>query len=334
MGGTGLTLLRWLYGYWLPPLSTLLRSRLALAYVLSSLLTGAAVTYYYDDRSNAKLNTIIRSALQLLGLYCVYHSAWTLPELAAAAVAGLVAVRLLLPLLGGRLLPARFRRRQQQQRRNNGGRRVTFNEFVEVEDYYPASAPARSTAPRFSDGTPLHLRASPPAPWTTGHAAVEARPPSSASGSKSPAGGSRGAAAAAQATPPPRINLSAELDKVSPLVKSGIILNTATGRTIKIGGAVYNKLVEQGYSPDAARGVLTPPPPATAARDGGLGSPRGQRATPAAGGSRLAPKSPRSHAISPAGSSGGATTGGGSVGSTPAAALRRRRSTSSADEFL
>ncbi len=46
----------------------------------------------------------------------------------------------------------------------------------------------------------------------------------------------------------------------SPLVQRGLILNERTGKTIKIGAATYNRLVLQGYAPDRAAGVLTPPP--------------------------------------------------------------------------
>jgi hypothetical protein len=37
-------------------------------YVLTSSLVGLAVTYYYDDPSNTKLNTILNRGLQLGGL--------------------------------------------------------------------------------------------------------------------------------------------------------------------------------------------------------------------------------------------------------------------------
>lgn len=46
---------------------------------------------------------------------------------------------------------------------------------------------------------------------------------------------------------------------VSPLVKSGLILNVETGRPIKIAGDLYNKLTESGYTPDLRAGLLSPP---------------------------------------------------------------------------
>ena len=47
----------------------------------------------------------------------------------------------------------------------------------------------------------------------------------------------------------------------SPLVQRGLILNERTGKTIKIGAATYNRLVLEGYTPNRAAGVLTPPGP-------------------------------------------------------------------------
>ena len=42
-------------------------------------------------------------------------------------------------------------------------------------------------------------------------------------------------------------------------MQRGLIFNERTGKTIKIGAATYNKLVLEGYTPDRAAGVLTPP---------------------------------------------------------------------------
>ena len=39
----------------------------------------------------------------------------------------------------------------------------------------------------------------------------------------------------------------------------GYILNEATGRTIKLNSATYNKLVANGHMVDKQNGVLTPP---------------------------------------------------------------------------
>jgi membrane protein YqaA with SNARE-associated domain len=57
-GSTALGIIRWLYGHWMPSLSTIVRSPWFVAYVAISALIGAAVTYYFDDQRNEKLNNI------------------------------------------------------------------------------------------------------------------------------------------------------------------------------------------------------------------------------------------------------------------------------------
>ena len=51
-------------------------------------------------------------------------------------------------------------------------------------------------------------------------------------------------------------------------MQRGLILNERTGKTIKIGAATYNRLVLEGYTPNRAAGVLTPP---GAPRSGNVG---------------------------------------------------------------
>lgn len=55
-----------------------------LAYLAASMLVGLALTYYYDNPDNAKLNTILQRGLQIVGLALV---AWgpALPECGALA---------------------------------------------------------------------------------------------------------------------------------------------------------------------------------------------------------------------------------------------------------
>ncbi len=48
--------------------------QLAWAYVFLSGLSGAALTYYYDDEGNMKLLNILKYGLMLLGLGLVYCS--------------------------------------------------------------------------------------------------------------------------------------------------------------------------------------------------------------------------------------------------------------------
>ena len=57
----------------------------------------------------------------------------------------------------------------------------------------------------------------------------------------------------------------------SPLVDRGLLLNEATGKTIKIGAATYNRLVLEGYTVDEGRGTLSPPARARKREGGGGG---------------------------------------------------------------
>lgn len=88
-GSTALGLLRWLYGHWLPSLSTVLRSPYFMAYVTISAVVGACTTYMFDNTENAKLNNLLRSALHGIGLVLVARST-TSWEASGAGVAGLV----------------------------------------------------------------------------------------------------------------------------------------------------------------------------------------------------------------------------------------------------
>jgi len=46
------------------------------------------------------------------------------------------------------------------------------------------------------------------------------------------------------------------------IVRGGSIFNTSTGKSIKIGGAAYNKLIVAGYVADRVAGTISPPPAA------------------------------------------------------------------------
>lgn len=45
----------------------------------------------------------------------------------------------------------------------------------------------------------------------------------------------------------------------SPLLAAGLVLNSATGRMIKIGGGTYQSLLEKGFSMDREAGAMIPP---------------------------------------------------------------------------
>lgn len=59
-GSSGMALLRWLTGQWLPSWHQLIRNRFFAIYLVLSAAIGATATYIYDDRNNYKVNVVIK----------------------------------------------------------------------------------------------------------------------------------------------------------------------------------------------------------------------------------------------------------------------------------
>lgn len=96
--GSGvMTFGRWMFGTWIPSTAQLMHSKLVWGYLALSALAGLGVTYYFDNPANAKLNTILRVAMQLMGLAAVALST-TLPE-ASMTLAALLVASQALPLV-------------------------------------------------------------------------------------------------------------------------------------------------------------------------------------------------------------------------------------------
>ncbi len=86
-GTTGLTAVRWLTGHWIPSWQQLVNNPYFAAYVLLTVSLGAAITFLYDDRSNPKINTVIK----VRGMGCLDIAlTWTASE-GAHVVATVVA---------------------------------------------------------------------------------------------------------------------------------------------------------------------------------------------------------------------------------------------------
>lgn len=81
---------RYVFGVWIPSLGQLARNPLFLGYFIISWLVGLALTYYYNDTSDYKMNTLLKVALQLLGLGLVTVSAPSYHGLSLAVVSLLV----------------------------------------------------------------------------------------------------------------------------------------------------------------------------------------------------------------------------------------------------
>jgi hypothetical protein len=106
-GSSFLATMRWLFGVWLPSANQVLHHPLTLSYLGLSGLTGLALTYYYNNTENHKINTMLRVALQLVGLGAVYFSG-TMPEASAALCAGLLGAKALFHLRQYRSLRSAF----------------------------------------------------------------------------------------------------------------------------------------------------------------------------------------------------------------------------------
>ncbi|KAI7842677.1 hypothetical protein COHA_003608 [Chlorella ohadii] len=106
-GSSFLATMRWLFGVWLPSAHQVLHHPLTLSYLGLSGLTGLALTYYYNNTENRKINTMLRVALQLVGLGAVYLSGTT-PEASTALCAGLLGAKVLYHLRRYRSLRSAF----------------------------------------------------------------------------------------------------------------------------------------------------------------------------------------------------------------------------------
>lgn len=89
---------RWVYGTWLPSLSTIVNSPPFYIYLAVTCALGMAVTYWVDDLSNVKLNNTVRVTLQGIGLLLVYNST-TMTEANIVLVGVLVGQSILRPVL-------------------------------------------------------------------------------------------------------------------------------------------------------------------------------------------------------------------------------------------
>ncbi|GFR41043.1 hypothetical protein Agub_g1476 [Astrephomene gubernaculifera] len=252
MGSSSWAVVRWLTGHWLPSTYALLHNRWLLGYLAMSSLFGAAVTYLYGGVENAKLNTLMRVGLQLLGLLLMYMGMWTLPPVFATLLGVLMvmqAMRVAEPFM------ARFR--------TSLPGRLMFGApapapFAQHEPVGTPQGPGSSAVPRVGQLQPVPYNGT---RLDTGSAAAPPHTPITPMQPTyvpvGPAGAVRELAAA-----------------VSSMVRTGNIINPLSGHSIKIGGDLFNQLIEQGYTPDMAAGRLQPPP----STPGAGGSPEGTAA--------------------------------------------------------
>lgn len=73
-GSTVFGIIRYTFGVWFPSIYQLIQHPIVLTYWILSALMGLGLTYYYDNLSDIKLNTILRIALRLCGLVMILCS--------------------------------------------------------------------------------------------------------------------------------------------------------------------------------------------------------------------------------------------------------------------
>lgn len=269
-GSSAASLIRLLFGHWVPTAAELASRKVFGAYLVSSLSAGAALAYWYDDPDATKAHAILAAFLRLVGLGLVVGGvSWPPAGLAlAASLALAAAARRSSPALAAAANAARAARRRWLPARK-GARALrapppapTPPLAAAAATRLPSDAGNRSPTPHWASATGELRRRSSGGGGGSGWLARRASsggggdrsPPRHTPISATPAATltrrrEAAAAAAAATTVPP-----------SPLVARGLVLNEATGKTIKIGAATYNRLVLAGYTLDEGRGTLTPPP--------------------------------------------------------------------------
>lgn len=136
----------------------------------------------------------------------------------------------------------------------SGGKKREEEERMRAELGLPPRSPPDSHQPRIEDIVPFHLKTPPPDPWAIKLKPGPAHPIAFEDKMKealllkdrgSPA---RGGKKKVTPSAPPAENVAA-----------GYIYNPGTGRTIKIGGDTFLKLVEAGWRADLASGRMISP---------------------------------------------------------------------------
>ena len=202
-----------------------LYSSLLAAYLVASGLVGAAITYYFNDESNEKLNTLLKVSLRMFGVLIMYMSI-TSPE------AGVLLICMWMVYHGG-VLPRVWK--------HLVGKGLTlcipqdaagvYMEDDNVESpLHPSGIAART--PEALGGTPPDRSETPSTPTVFRVSTV---------------------------TLPPTPEDFNDKQNLHELVQRGKILNVETDRAIAIGKGTYNTLFMKGYEVDFEKGTITPP---------------------------------------------------------------------------
>ncbi|KAK9855139.1 hypothetical protein WJX84_006268 [Apatococcus fuscideae] len=276
-----------LFGRWIPSYHQLIYSPWVLGYLVVTGLLGLALTYYYDDAGNHKLQTILRVALQLVGLGLVAIST-TLPEASAGLCCLLILLRLtpaLLPFWHQASEAVEEQEIQQQRAQQLQAEESGPEARARLRKSYPAGRQGHEQEnedderghgarhrsywfgqPRDSPREEARPAAS-QSPALRRHTDVGPRGTSDVTSSHLDTSGAPSGGWGMSGHSPPHAGNASRADlqqPVSPLVQKGYVINSRTGKVINMERSTYSKLVAQGYQLDRAQGTLTPPSKADA----------------------------------------------------------------------
>eukprot|EP00798_Chlamydomonas_sp_ICE-L_P007982 gene7982-1199_t len=279
LGTSGMAALRWATGQWLPSIEQLIHNQYVAGYVLASAAIGAAIT------------------LRLLSLVLVYHGTWTFFPLSAAIISLLLAssfspelaetvTQAVSPFVTPFVTPfatplatplmAKTKSALPIVRRSppRSAPEFSFTQLrqqllgVAASHTYEVGTPGSLTN-ESPTGSPFHLKVpapEPPAkPWPFDAApdvkSFEEKMEEHKGKLKQRSTDAANAGALVRASDGVHSGADDPMDVSHPPSPgaSDRIKNVASGRMIKIGGPLYNKLVREGHISDMGRGILSPP---------------------------------------------------------------------------
>lgn len=277
-GTTMASITKYLVGHWLPSLHDILYNKVLAGYVALSALVGLAVTYYYDDPDNRKLNVILQRGLQLGGAALVFSSP-SLPEAGAVAVALMAAAYAVrgsahwLRIFGGKERLVKGADGAHGKLASEGLANLNmFPSIIERNGRRRYGEPSHSDLAESSwtdlstggsDSVRSGTRSQSQPRYSHCSGLVSGSDTSEESlvlSSREPSAVSRSMSHMSSGLPRRHSQqLSAPSAPISPLVQRGLIFNEASGRTIQVGKPTYKRLVSSGYQVDEEHGTLTPP---------------------------------------------------------------------------
>lgn len=233
-GSSVMATARWILGTWVPSLRLVLTNPITLGYMVISGLAGLALTYYFNDTSSHKFNTILKVALQLLGLGLIALSVPS-TETGIGAIVALLSMKAYNFLARHPTISSAF-----------ASAKSNIGELVTSKSPLPGFGPKQLGRVKVG-----HIRGNDVA--LVGADRSESPPtPSMPTGWRVFQGKGRSLRFEDEAK-------RNEESAVSPLVERGMVLNEDTGRLIHIGKSTYKSLVEAGYVVDLQKGTVAPP---------------------------------------------------------------------------